>query len=99
MTQLIAYQLDASGVCIGAAVLAVGTTLPQSYLPAGRWELGTESPIIGGHFQDAETFHAWVQPGEGGFPVGAKRFHTGFAWVSTTAENVGEPGVSGWGRV
>jgi hypothetical protein len=99
MTQLIAYQLDASGVCIGAAVLALGTTLPQSYLPAGRWELGTENPIIGGHFQDGETFRAWAQPGEGGLPVGARRFHAGFAWVSVIDDNFGEPGVSGWGRV
>jgi len=51
----------------------------------------------------------WVQPvaildpEPGGnlwtwYPVGAVTFHGGFLWVSTTPENVWEPGISAWRR-
>lgn len=38
----------------------------------------------------------WVQPTTVGYPRGWPTIHKGKRWVSTTPNNVWEPGVSGW---
>lgn len=43
----------------------------------------------------------WVQPtgAQDAYPLSAKVMHGGFRWVSSTANNVWEPGIYGWTQV
>lgn len=62
------------------------------------WAPG-ETPALWAQIADpAEEWPAWSQPigAQDAYPLGAKVSHEGNHWVSSTGNNVWEPGVYGW---
>ena len=85
---------DAAAYCAGLGI-------------AGEWRDAEGLPAIGQRYHEGAYYYHWRQiegadtgpeGAESGYPEGAAVWHAGEPWVSSVANNVWEPGVSGWHR-
>lgn len=72
----------------------------QSHTSLANWYPPT-TPALYKLKTPAGTISDWIQPtgAQDAYQIGDKVSHNGFNWISTSANNVWEPGVYGWNKI
>lgn len=73
----------------------------QNHTSQADWTPDTASSLWSKTSDPAEEWPEWSQPvgAHDAYPKGAKVSHNSKHWISTTENNVWEPGVYGWEEV
>ena len=73
----------------------------QNHTSQADWTPDTASSLWSKTSDPAEEWPEWSQPvgAHDAYPKGAKVSHNSKHWISTTENNVWEPGVNGWEEV